>query len=185
MERPSIWPLILLLAGLAVLAGIFALTGSPTKFVPAVRKATGGGSSSGGAVRLSGMTGYDPQGDGGEHNESASQATDGQASTNWRTEHYSSSSFGGLKDGVGLVLDAGKSQKLTQLTVTSDTPGFTAKVESGQSESGPFASVSSAQTVGSRTVFSIKGAAARYYVIWITQLPSGGLAHINEVTAKS
>jgi serine/threonine protein kinase len=190
MERPSIWPLILLLAGLAVLAGIFAavfaLTGSPTKFVPAVRKATGGSSSSGGgAVRLSGMTGYDPQGDGGEHNESASQATDGQASTYWRTEHYSSSSFGGLKDGVGLVLDGGKSQKLTQLTVTSDTPGFTAKVESGRSESGPFASVSSAQTVGSRTVFSIKGAAARYYVIWITQLPSGGLAHINEVTAKS
>src|SRR5689334_1372972 len=43
MERPSIWPLILLLAGLAVLAGIFAavfaLTGSPTKFGPAIRKA--------------------------------------------------------------------------------------------------------------------------------------------------
>jgi eukaryotic-like serine/threonine-protein kinase len=189
MERPSIWPLILLLAGLAVLAGIFAtvfaLTGSPTKFVPAVRKATGGGSG-GKAVHLSGANGYDPQGDGSEHNESASLATDGQASTYWQTEHYGSSSFGGLKNGVGLVVDAGTSRKLTKLTVTSDTPGFTAKIESGQSSSGPFSTtVSSAQTVGSRTVFSISGAAARYYVIWITQLPSAGVAHINEVTAKS
>jgi eukaryotic-like serine/threonine-protein kinase len=190
MERPSIWPLILLLAGLAVLAGIFAavfaLTGSPTKFVPAVRKATGGGSTSGGPVHLSGVTAYDPQGDGSEHDESVALATDGQASTYWRTQRYSSSSFGGLKDGVGLVLDAGKSQKLKQLTVNSDTPGFMAKIEAGQSSSGPFsATVSSMQTVGSRTAFSIKGSAARYYVIWITELPPGGAAHVNEVTAKN
>jgi serine/threonine-protein kinase len=192
MERPSVWPLILLLAGLAVLAGIFAavfaLTGSPTKFSSAVRKAGVGGGAGGGSgvVHVSGVTGYDPQGDGGEHNESASLATDGQASTYWRTERYNNSSFGGLKDGVGLVLDAGKSQKVKQLRVTSDTPGFTAKIEAGQSESGPFSTtVASTQMVGSRTVFAIKGAAARYYVIWITELPSGGVAHVNEVTAKS
>jgi serine/threonine protein kinase len=190
MERPSVWPLIVLLAGLAVLAGIFAavfaLTGSPTKFVPAVRKATGGGNGGGGPVHLSGVTAYDPQGDSGEHNESVALATDGHASTYWRTQRYGSSSFGGLKDGVGLVLDAGKSQKLEQLTVSSDTPGFTAKIEAGQSSTGPFSTtVSTAQSVGSRTVFSIKGAAARYYVIWITELPSGGVAHVNEVTAKA
>ncbi|HEY6150709.1 MAG TPA: hypothetical protein VIW19_09330, partial [Gaiellaceae bacterium] len=164
-----------------------SLTGSPTKFVPAVRKATGGsnGGSGGGPVHLSGATGFDPQGDGGEHNESASLATDGQASTYWQTEHYGSSSFGGLKSGVGLVLDAGKAKKLTKLTVSSDTPGFTAKIRSGQSSSGPFTPVSSSQTVGSRTVFSVSGAAARYYVIWITALPSDGVAHVNEVTARS
>jgi serine/threonine-protein kinase len=188
MERPSIWPLILLLAGLAVLAGIFAavfaLTGSPTKFVPAVRKATGGGSG-GGAVRLSGMTGYDPQGTGGEHDPSAKLATDGNASTFWYTEHYNSSSFGGLKDGVGLLLDAGSPKKVSQLTVTSDTAGFMAKIESGNSQTGPFAPVSDTQTVGRRTTFSVHGSAAQYYVIWITELPTGGTAHVNEVTAKS
>ena len=190
MERPSVWPLILLLAGLAVLAGVFAavfaLTGSPTKFSSAVHKAgVGGGSSSGGPVQLSGVTGYDPQGDGGEHNDSASNATDGEGSTYWQTEHYGSSSFGGLKNGVGLVLDAGKSKKLKQLTVGSDTPGFTAVIKDSQSSSGPFAPVSSSQTVRSRTVFSLKGSAARYYVIWITALPPDGVAHVNEVTAKS
>jgi serine/threonine protein kinase len=189
MERPSIWPLILLLAGLAVLAGIFAavfaLTGSPTKFSSAVHKATGGTSSGSKAVHVSGVTGYDPQGTGGEHDNSASQATDGNPATFWYTEHYSSSDFGGLKDGVGLLVKAGSARKLKELTVTSDTPGFTAKIEAGNSQTGPFPPVSGSQTVGSRTVFKLNGPAAQYYVIWITQLPTGGLAHINEVTAKS
>jgi hypothetical protein len=136
-------------------------------------------------VHLTGLMGYDPDGDGSEHDETAGQATDGQAATYWQTEHYSSSSFGNLKPGVGLVLDSGKSQKVSQLTVTSDTRGFTAKIESGQSPTGPFAPVSGAKTVGSRTVFSLHGAAARYYVIWITSLPTSGVAHVNEVSAKN
>jgi hypothetical protein len=189
-ERPSVWPLILLLAGLAVLAGIFAavfaFTGSPTKFsglVHKVKKAAGGGA--GGPVHLTGLMGYDPDGDGSEHDETAGQATDGQPATYWQTERYSSSSFGNLKPGVGLVLDAGKEQELSQLTVTSDTSGFTAKIESGSSPAGGFTPVSGAKTVGSRTVFSLHGSAARYYVIWITALPSGGVGHVNEVSAKS
>jgi eukaryotic-like serine/threonine-protein kinase len=190
MERPSIWPLILLLAGLAVLAGIFAavfaFTGSPTDFSNALHKAgVGKGSgASGGPVRLSGVTGYDPQGDGSEHNEAVGRATDGDPVTYWYTEHYGSSSFGGLKNGVGLVLDAGSAKKLKQLTVKSDTPGFTAMIKSGQSQTGPFTAVSNSQTVGSTTTFSLRGSAARYYMIWITELPSGGFAHMNEVTAK-
>ena len=189
-ERPSVWPLILLLAGLAVLAGIFAavfaFTGSPTKFsglVHKVKDAAGGGA--GGPVRLTGLMGYDPDGDGTEHDDTARQAADGQAATYWQTEHYHSSSFGGLKPGVGLVLDTGKEQKLAQLTVTSNTPGFRARVESGSSAAGGFTPVSGAKTVESRTVFSLHGSAARYYVIWITSLPPDGVAHVNEVTAKS
>ena len=191
MERPSIWPLILLLAGLAVLAGIFAavfaFTGSPTDFQGAIHKAgVGGGKTSGGKlVHLTGMTGYDPQGTGGEHDSSGQLATDGNGTTYWQTEHYGSSSFGGLKDGVGLVLDAGSAKKLKQLTVKSDTPGFTAIIKSGRSETGPFAAVSASQTVGSSTTFSLRGSAAQYYLIWITELPSEGVAHVNEVTAKS
>ena len=189
MERPSIWPLILLLAGLAVLAGIFAavfaFTGSPTDFPGLAHKAgVGGGSSA--VVHFGDVTAYDPPpGDGQEHNPEAGNAIDGSASTFWQTQQYSSSNFGNLKDGVGLVLDSGKSQKLTQLTVSSDTPGFTAIIKSSQSSTGPFAAASGAQTVGSRTTFSLHGAAARYYLVWITSLPSGGVAHVNEVTAKT
>jgi serine/threonine protein kinase len=189
-QRPSVWPLILLLAGLAILAGIFAavfaFTGSPTNFSGALHKVKkeAGAGGGGAPVRLRGFSGYDPQGDGGEHDGSAGEATDGQIGTSWETETYSNSDFGSLKSGVGLVLDTGSPEKLSQFTVRSDTAGFTAVIESGGSPNGPFIKVSDPQTVGASTTFSLHGPAREYYVVWITRLPSGGVAHVNEVTAK-
>ena len=73
--------------------------------------------------------------------------------------------------------------KLGSLTVTTDTPGFTARIQAGDSVSGPFADDSSSETVGASTTFHLNGATARYYVVWITQLPPGDAAHVNEATA--
>jgi serine/threonine-protein kinase len=188
MERPSIWPLILLLAGLAVLAGIFAavfaLTGSPTKFVPAIRKATGGSTASK-PVRLVGLSGYDPYGTGGEHDQDAKLATDGQQGTGWETESYRSSLSSLDKKGVGLLLDAGSTRKIGTVTVTTETPGFTAEIEAGASATGPFRPVSGSQTVGGTTTFTLRSARARYVVVWITDLGQNAQVHVNEVTAKS
>jgi serine/threonine-protein kinase len=184
-ERPSIWPLILLLAGLAVLAAIFAIvfafTGSPTKF----SKLVGGASPK--PIPVKGLKGYDPYGDGGEHDDSAALATDKQASTYWYTEHYGSSNFGNLKPGVGLLLDAGSPRKLTQLKVTTDGAGggFAALIKAGSSPAGGFAPVSGSQTVNGTTTFSLHGDPARYYLVWITRLGPSDLAHVTEVTAKS
>jgi eukaryotic-like serine/threonine-protein kinase len=188
LERPSVWPLILLLAGLAVLAGIFAvvfaLTGSPTKFSSAVHKATGGGTPSK-PVRLAGLSGYDPYGTGGEHDQDAKLATDGQPGTFWETEHYNSSLSILRKKGVGLLLDAGSTRRVGSLTVTSDTPGFAAEIEAGPSATGPFPPVSGSQTVGSSTTFTLRNARARYFVVWITDLGQNAQVHVDEVTAKS
>jgi serine/threonine-protein kinase len=188
VDRPTVWPLIVLLAGLAVLAGVFAtvfaLTGSPTKFAPAIRKATGGTTTST-PVHFAGLSGYDPYGTGGEHDPDAHLATDGQQGTFWETEHYNSSLSSLGKPGVGLLLDAGSSRKVSKVTVTSTTPGFTAQIKAGQSPSGPFSPVSGSQTVGSSTTFTLHGARARYFVVWITDLGSNSQVHVNEVTAKS
>ncbi len=136
-------------------------------------------------VQLRGVTTYDPQGDGGEHGDTAPAATDGSPSTYWETETYGSPAFGGLKDGVGLVVAAGGSaKKLSSLTVTTPTPGFTAVIEAGNSASGGFTPDSSSQTVSGTTTFTLNGATASYYVVWITQLPAGDRAEISEVTAK-
>jgi len=181
--RPTIWPLILLLAGLAVLGGIFAIafaiTGSPTNFKPLVGA---GKSATSKPVHLVGAASYDPQGDNrAEHPERVSLAADGSRETYWETEHYS----GGLnKNGVGVVLDAGKSRKLSQVTVTTDTGGFKAEMEAGSSAGGPFTPVSSSQVVNGTAVFKLHGSAARYYVVWITDLGSNSSVHVNEVTAK-
>jgi hypothetical protein len=132
-------------------------------------------------VTVRGVASYDPYGDNHvEHPEAVSFATDGHADTYWTTEHYSA---GLNKPGVGLVLDAG-SKKLTQLTLTSDTPGFRAVIKSGASTAGPFSFVSSPQQVGGQTTFSLHGNRAQYYLIWITDLGPNSAAQINEVTAR-
>ena len=180
-RRPR-WPLYLLLAligAAAIAAGVLTLGGSKGKPNDAGAGVTGA------PVRLTGVSGYDPQGTGGEHDADASRATDGNPSTFWYTEHYRSPSFGGLKDGVGLVVDAGSAAKLARVTVTTDTPGFTALIESGSSPSGPFTPVSGTRTVNASTTFTLSGATARYYVVWITNLGSHASVDVNEVTARS
>jgi serine/threonine protein kinase len=180
-RRPR-WPLYLLLAligAAAIAAGALTLGGSRGKHNGTSADATGS------AMALAGVSGYDPQGTGGEHDADAPKATDGNASTFWYTEHYGSSAFGGLKNGVGLVLDAGHPAKLAQITVTSDTPGFTARIESGSSPSGPFAPVTGSKTVNASTAFALSGATARYYVVWITSLGSHASVDVNEVKARS
>jgi hypothetical protein len=69
------------------------------------------------------------------------------------------------------------------LTVNTPTPGFVAKIESGSSPQGPFSDDSSVQTVGPSTTFTLRGANAQYYVVWITRLPGSGKAEISEVTS--
>jgi serine/threonine-protein kinase len=180
-RRPR-WPLYLLLGligAAAIAAGALTLGGSKGKHPGAGAGATGV------PVALAGVSGYDPQGTGGEHDADAPKATDGSSSTFWYTEHYNSAAFGGLKDGVGLVLDAGSAAKVASVTVTSDTPGFTARIESGSSASGPFTPVSGTKTINSSTTFALSGSAARYYVVWITSLGAHASVDVNEVKARS
>jgi serine/threonine-protein kinase len=174
-------PLVAALVGLAVVAAavVAVVLTARHEGLP-----TAAGSGDGG-VTLRGVTAYDPDGTGppGENNAAAPKATDGNQATFWSTEIYRSPAFGNLKPGVGLVLDAGRSVKLRSVTVTTDTPGYTAKILAGDSESGPFADDSSSETIGVSTTFALNGATARYYVVWITELPPGDVAHVNEATA--
>jgi predicted Ser/Thr protein kinase len=144
-----------------------------------------GGKGGGNApVRLVASNAYDPGGDGQEHDELVPNATDGQLSTSWETERYHSVTFGNLKDGLGIVVDAGRRVKLRTLTVASDTPGFIADVKAGASSSGPFDTVSGSQTVGGETTFQLSvPVSERYYLVWITRLaPGAPRTHISEVT---
>jgi tRNA A-37 threonylcarbamoyl transferase component Bud32 len=179
-RRRARLPLLLVVAGLAVLATALAvdLTRSNS---PGPGKAGAGTTA---AVHLSGVTAFDPYGDGSEHNADAPKATDGSEATFWETQHYHSSFAALGKPGVGLVLDAGKSVTLHELNVATDTPGFAATIRAGDRATGPFHDVSGSQTVETRTTFTLHDATARYFVVWITSLPPGSdSAHVNEVTA--
>jgi hypothetical protein len=136
-----------------------------------------------GEVQLDGVAAYDPDGGDGEHDEDAPLATDGDAATYWPTSTYRASLEAIGKSGVGLVVDAGEARSLSQLAVTTDTPGFTAEIRAGDSAEGPFETVVGAsKPVEASTVWDLQEAEARYFVVWITELD--GVAHVNEVKAS-
>ena len=167
----------LLMVGVAALVAALVIAGGGTNSLTDNLPSAGGGV--GARVQLSALRDYDPDGDQTEHPESVPNATDGDVSTYWTTETYSSFT----KPGVGIVLDAGSGVELSEITVVTDTPGYTAAIEASNRPDGGFKTASDSQTVESQTTFDLKGGSYRYYLIWITSL--NGRAHVNEVKARS
>jgi hypothetical protein len=175
-RRKAPWPL---LAGLLVIgAGAFAVWALATERFTPGEEPSGGTAA---PVRLTAAADYDPLGDGEEHRELLEAASDGDPQTWWRTETYSD--FSETKDGVGIVFDAGRRRELSELVVLTDTPGFQAQVQGGNSPGGEFVELSDEAAVAERTVFELTGGSYRYYLVWITDLDE--VAHVNEVRARS
>lgn len=57
--------------------------------------------------QIVGAQAIDPQGDGSENNDQTGRAVDNDSATRWKSNHYGDADFGGLKKGVGLVLNLG------------------------------------------------------------------------------
>ncbi len=174
-RRPAALAVALLVAAAAAAALVFWLTRGHSPSTP------GGGG--GVAVKVEAVRSYDPYGNNRIENPSlVPYATDGNASTYWSTELYYDRTLG--KPGVGIVLDAGSSLRLQTLTVVSTTPGYTAIIEAGNLEGGPFTDDSGSQRAGRTTTFRLNGAQARYYLLWITNLGNRESVRVNEVKAS-
>jgi eukaryotic-like serine/threonine-protein kinase len=168
--------LLALLAIAGIVVGLLALGGSNNGSPK---------SAAGAPVSLSGVGAYDPYGDGTEHDSEAPKATDDNLATYWYTEHYNDAPSLG-KQGVGLVLDAHAPTQVSRIVVRTDTPGFTAQIRATNILGGASQAVSDSKVVSSRTVFDVRttGGPKRYYVVWITRLPSDrNYAHVNEARA--
>ncbi|HEV2536281.1 MAG TPA: protein kinase family protein [Streptosporangiaceae bacterium] len=109
----------------------------------------------------------------------ASAAIDGDTGTAWHTSYYYSHLFGGLKPGAGLLLDMGRSVRLSQLTIQFGTTCCThVQIELGntgtvsQAALGTFTPVQSSASAANSTTFNVTSkATGRYVLIWITDLP--------------
>ncbi len=180
-RRRRVWPLALAVAAIAAAsAGAFALisrSDDPDRKTTPTRTPK--------PVELTGLTAYDPEGDGSEHNGEAVEASDGDPLSSWTTETYSD--FDATKTGVGLILDTGRPIALTEVTIATDTPGFKARIRAGDALDGRFTFRSAELEVRapSTKIEIRKGLAFRYWVVWITELGAGhDNAHVNEVSAK-
>jgi predicted Ser/Thr protein kinase len=174
-RRLGVWPAVLAGVVLAAIAG---------GVIGALTLGGGGGGSSNpprpsGPVRFASEAAYDPLGDNQEHDDDVQNAVDSDPATFWETEHYRSFD----KQGVGLALEASRAVSPKRLTVTTDTPGFTAEIRAGDSPSAATRVAGPKTMSETTTTFQLSGG-GRWFVIWITDLGPNDQVHVNEVRAR-
>jgi len=87
-------------------------TVAPSSAAPSSGEATStGGTGPAEPLAILKVEAYDPEGDGQENNSLTPKTYDGDKSTGWFSENYRSDSFGGLKKGVGVIVDLGPNKK--------------------------------------------------------------------------
>ena len=150
----------------------------------------GGGPRGGGSVlRAEGVTSFDPDGDGTEHEDEADLAGDGNQETAWSSETYEDSLEILGKDGIGLVFDLGRAASVGEVEIATSTAGLGIEIRAGD---GQPELEEDAELVGrpspaaSGYAFSFDPVTARYWLVWITSLPGdgGGTVSIEEVVFR-
>ncbi|HEX4470670.1 MAG TPA: protein kinase family protein [Nocardioides sp.] len=142
------------------------------------------------ASPISGVTArdFDPQGS--DHSENADEAplaVDGNPATAWTTMRYLQQfGVGGLKSGVGLVLDLGASHSVSEVDLT--TVGSPTSVSVYVSATNPenlvgLTAAATAEVTSTHTTADLdQPQTGRYVVVWLTKLPAvaggfrGGIA---------
>lgn len=130
------------------------------------------------ALRVEAVRDLDPPEGGGDGTENPDQrdlAVDGDPETAWFTERYQDTpAFGGLKDGVGLLLRLPVPARLTALDITSPTPGATFEVQAVGAD-GERPVVATGTFTGEAQVVPIQTErAAQSWIVWITGLVDTG-----------
>lgn len=127
------------------------------------------------------ITSFDPGGDGQENEDAVGLAVDRDPSTQWTTDIYRGDPhFGGLKDGVGLLIDLGRPVTVRVAELALSPAGADVEIRAGNVRP---AKASDLTLVATRTDAPVQtrmglahGVSARYWLVWFTALPpsSGG-----------
>jgi serine/threonine protein kinase len=113
---------------------------------------------------------YDPLGDGEENPSQVSRIMDGNDRTAWSTNTYRTAVFSGLKEGAGIYLDFGNVQNVQEMTINA-TPGWSGEVR-GSNDRSEWITLHTIKNADGRTPLSLDDSNYRYYLLWITELPS-------------
>jgi hypothetical protein len=131
-------------------------------------------------LKVAGIAAFDPPpGDGEENDDRAARVLDGNTSTVWTTKTYRQQfGPGGLKEGVGLVLDLGKAETVQSLAIAlrgsgTDLELRVADRRSDQLDDYKVVAQASNQN-GLAEVRPDDPVKARYLLVWLTALPADG-----------
>jgi putative peptidoglycan lipid II flippase len=150
------------------------------------------------AVKIADVTDFDPQGNPPRENpDQARLAHDGDPDTAWETStYYGNPRLGGLKSGVGLLLDLGRKAQVgqvrvrlkgrpTSLELLAAPPGATSAPTSTHGMS----KLAAVQHAGTDVDLTVKKPVTTHWlVVWLTSLPAvpgGYQGKVAEVSVRS
>jgi hypothetical protein len=125
------------------------------------------------------VTSFDPEGDGSEDPGGVGLAVDDDPSTQWMTDiYYGSPEFGGLKHGVGLLLDLGRPTTVDVADLLLSAPGASVQIRAGSvvphaADDLPLVA-SRVDSSASPHLTLTRPVRARYWLVWFTSLPKAG-----------
>jgi serine/threonine-protein kinase len=131
-----------------------------------------------GPLTIVGARDYDPEGDGRESPDDVAAIWDNDVATVWSTEQYRQRDVGGLKSGVGLVIDLGAPKDVERLEVVTQETDWSAQAYSSNSVPEELAGWGSPRFTGNGLGALARldlqaGAKSQYVLLWITDLPPG------------
>lgn len=144
---------------------------------------------SSGPLQIVATKAFDPQGDppNDENNSDAKLAVDGNQKTRWTTVRYlGSPKLGGLKRGVGLIVDLGKPVPVTQVNLRLSGKGTDVQIRVPKTDpaavtKAPMSSDKLWRTVGtqakagsSASIKLDKPVTTRFVLVYLTSLPKEG-----------
>ncbi|MFI1656453.1 protein kinase family protein [Streptomyces sp. NPDC020472] len=129
-------------------------------------------------IAISSAEDFDPPpgGNGEEYPEAVANAFDGDPSTFWHTKNYASADLGNQKPGVGIVLDLGSSQKVSEVDLSlvgrTSVEIRTAAAGASSMPSTADGFTTQASDTGSDLKLKLtKPVTTRYVLVWLTELP--------------
>ena len=118
---------------------------------------------------------FDPEGDQTEDSSGLPEVIDGNPSTSWSTDIYDDP-LHLLKSGVGILFDLGAPTGVAAIELTTPSTDMEMSILAGDTaptSASDLDEITSLVTSSGRTTIDV-GTTARYWVIWITDLPGGG-----------
>lgn len=149
------------------------------------------------SLSIAGASDFDPEGDQTENPDQAANVFDGDPATTWSTvTYYNRPDLGGLKSGVGVLLDLGEDQSVGEVTVRFGTAPTSLRLYAApEGTADAPTSLDQLQEVGGqdgapeRTTVQLDPApTTRYLLLWLTELPAapgGYRGEVAEVNVRS
>lgn len=116
----------------------------------------------------------DPEGgdQAGEHPEAVDLAYDADPSTFWYTRQYASPQFGGLKAGIGYVIELEEPAPVSKIELRTNSEGGNVEVRATSSGEPTSGDVLASGSFGSTTTLELsEETVADSFVLWVTELP--------------